>query len=164
MSRPNERGAMKVDENQVIEHRQSEVESLIGGTTAFRSQNDVKLGYKPFELEPSPIMSLYNRQGINTETGQISFSTDSTAIVISNKNLVCLSIMNGYQRFLIGHESQVSCFSIVPEENLIVSVDQGEQPEAIVWRIMPAMAVCRFKLEMKSASVADCCKFTKEGK
>lgn len=163
-ARPNSKGLTNTEQDKLIRERQVDLETGMNGTVAFKSQNDVKLGYKPFELDPSPIMSLHNRQGVNTETGQVSFSTDSTAIALSNKNIVCLSILNNYQRFLIGHEHRVSCFTVVPEDNLLVSVDENETPEVIVWRIVPSRILCRFKLEMKKVHVMSCSKFLKEGK
>lgn len=150
--------------NPEADKRQNELEAGLSGDIHFKTQGNPTLAHKPFEIEPSPIMSLYNRQGVNTSTGEISFSTDSNAIVLSNKTILCLNIVNGHQRFLIGHESKVSCFTVVPQENLIVSADEGESPEVIVWRIVPARILLRFKVPMKAVHVMDSCKFTKDEK
>ena len=158
------RGKIKPEELTKINQRQSEIEENLRGKVVFKTQNDLKLGFKPFELEPSPIMSLYNRQGVNTHTGEIDFSTDSTAIALSNKNIICLNILNGYQRFLIGHDNKVSCFSVVPDDNILISADDTENSEIIVWRIVPARIICKFKVDMKAVKVIDCCKFTKDDK
>jgi WD40 repeat protein len=151
-------------QNSEVKLRQQEVEDGLSGNVHFKSQSNTAPGFKAFELQPAPIMSLYNRQGVNTGSGEVAFSTDSNSIVLSNKNLIGLNIVNGHQRFLIGHEHRVSCFSVVPNENLLVSADEGDQPEIIVWRIVPARIVCRFKADMKMVRVMDTCKFAKDEK
>lgn len=164
VARPGSKGQVPNDANKQVAERQSELEAGLAGTVAFRSQGDSKLAFKPFKLEPTPIMSLHNRQGANTETGQVAFSTDSTAIALSDKNIVCLNVVNNYQRFLIGHDCKVSCLAVVPDDNLLVSIDEGETPEVIVWRIVPARVLCRFKLDMTRVHSVACCKFLKDGK
>jgi hypothetical protein len=147
-----------------IQERQIELEANLGGNVHFKTQGNVGLAFKPFELEPSPIMSLYNRQGINTSTGEIGFSTDSNAIVLSGKTLLSVNTSNGHQRFLIGHDQNVAAFAVVPGENLLVSADEGETPEIIVWRIVPVRILVRFKANLKSVHSMDACKFTKDEK
>lgn len=151
-------------ENEIFNQRQGELEELMTGKVLFKTQNDLGLSKKPFELEPSPIMSLYNRQGVCTKTGDICYSTDNTGILISNKNIICVNTSNGHQRFLIGHDSKVGCFAVIQHDNLLVSADEGDPAEVIVWRIIPARALARFKVEMRLVRNMDCCKFQREGK
>lgn len=147
-----------------VSKRQATLDADLGGNVHFKTQADTGLAFKPFEIEPSPIMSLYNRQGIATTSGEIGFSTDSNAIVLSGKCLLCVNTLNGHQRFLIGHEQNAACFAVVPGENLLVSADEGESPEIIVWRIVPVRILMRFKVSMKSVRCIDSAKFTKDDK
>lgn len=136
-------------------------DTLLSGVQ-FKTQNDVKMVSKPFELEPSPIMSLFNRQGVDTKTGKIAFSNESAGICISNQTVISINTINGHQRFLIGHNKPVACFTCVPEENLLVSVDLGESAEVIVWRVVPVRILCRFSVDMKNVTNIDSCKFAVE--
>jgi hypothetical protein len=136
-------------------------DTLLSGVQ-FKTQNDVKLVSKPFELEPTPIMSLFNRQGVDTKTGKIAFSNESAGICISNQTIISINTINGHQRFLIGHNKPVACFTCVPEENLLVSVDSGDSAEVIVWRVVPVRVLCRFTIEMKNVTNIDSCKFSIE--
>lgn len=160
---PNPRlGSSQPFRNSEVDKRQTDLEDDMQGKVLFKTQNDVKIGQKLFELEPTPIMSLYNRQGVDTVNGEIAFSTDSTGVVISNKNLICTNIVNNYQRFLIGHDRTVACFSVVHNDNLLISADTGDPCEVIIWRIVPARIVCRFKIDMKLVHAVDVCKFTRD--
>lgn len=124
-----------------------------GGQVGVEGEEDdstpVMLQRKEFKLEPDPILSLGSRLGIDTVSKIVKLHSDNTAIAISGSSISIINTASQHQRFLVGHDKEVATFESIIEQNLVVSVDEGDPCELIFWRVVPVRLIYRCQINLK---------------
>lgn len=117
---------------------------------------------KPFTLQPDPILSLTNRQGVDCREENILMYSNQTAACISGTAIVLVNCQDSTQRFLLGHEHDIARIASLETDNLLVSVEKGSKADLIFWRVIPARLLCRYRTDYSEVLSLDICKFSVE--
>jgi hypothetical protein len=98
-------------------------------------------------------MSLEHRQG--TDIGlekckKVIFQNQNTALYASGKNLVGSNIHSFHQRFFLGCESEITTFTIIKTENLLITANENSTGKSNLtfWRLIPVQLISVFQTDL----------------
>lgn len=122
--------------------------------------------HRGFQLEPTPIMSLTYLQGtgIGYTCNKVQYVNTNTVMYTSGKNVASSNIYTFHQRFFIGCDSDVTCFAILKDDNLLItsSGQRDSKAEINFWRVMPVGIINVFRTELYNITNISASKFKYE--